>query len=210
MAREISCARGRDRTDYAPARVAPRGASYSARMERRVLTVPGLRGSGPGHWQTLWEAKHRSWRRVLQHDWLAPRLDAQRAALDAALAAAGRGAVVAAHGFGCLAAAARLARTSEAVAGALLVAPRDPAEFGLQPAPLPLPAILVASRSDPALAFADARRLAQRLGAALADAGDAGHIDGAWPKGERLLARLFAMADARERELALALAMANG
>jgi predicted alpha/beta hydrolase family esterase len=179
-------------------------------VERTVLLVPGLRGSGPGHWQTLWQARHPSYRRVLQHDWLAPRLDQWAAALDGAIAAAGGGAFLAAHGFGCLAALARLARSDEGVAGLLLVAPRDPAEFGLVPQALRVPAILVASRNDACLGFASAKALAHALEATIADAGDAGHIDGAWPKGERLLGRLFAMAEARRRELAIALAMANG
>ena len=178
-------------------------------MEKCVLIVPGLRGSGPGHWQTLWQAKHRSYRRVLQHDWLAPRLEQWRAALDAALAAAGPGAFVAAHGFGCLATLACLARRNTDAAGVLLVAPRHPGEFGFVPQALSLPAIVVASRTDPCLSIDEARRLARRLDARLVDAGDAGHIDGPWPQGERLLARLFAMAQARERELALALALSG-
>jgi uncharacterized protein len=179
-------------------------------MERRVLTVPGLRGSGPGHWQSLLEAKHRSWRRVLQHDWLAPRLADWAAALDAAIAAERGPVFVAAHGFGCLAALARLARTGDAVSGVLLVAPRDPDEFHFAPEALQVPAIVVGSRNDLCLSLGEARMLAHTLGATLVDAGDAGHVDDAWPRGERVLARLFSMADARERELAVALAMANG
>ena len=51
-------------------------------VEKRVLIVPGLRGSGPGHWQTRLQAAHADYRRVLQHDWLRPRLDDWAAALD--------------------------------------------------------------------------------------------------------------------------------
>jgi len=178
-------------------------------MEKCVLIVPGLRGSGPGHWQTLWQAKHRSYRRVLQHDWLAPRLDAWCAALDAALAAAGPGAFVAAHGFGCLATLACLGRRNADVAGVLLVAPRHPDEFGLAPRPLEMPGILVASRTDPCMTLEEAHRLARTLDAGFVDAGDAGHIDASWPQGERVLARLFSLAEARERELALAMAMSG-
>jgi len=47
------------------------------------------------------------------------------------------------------------------------------------------------------------------LDARFVDAGDAGHIDGPWPKGERVLAWLFSLAEARERELALAMAISN-
>ena len=34
-----------------------------------VLVVPGYRGSGPTHWQSLWEASNPAFRRVVQRDW---------------------------------------------------------------------------------------------------------------------------------------------
>lgn len=186
-------------------------------MERTVLLVPGLRGSGPAHWQSLWQASHPEYRRVLQQDWAAARLDAWTATLDAAICATAGQVFVVAHGFGCLAAIQRLAQRRADVLGALLVAPRDPCDFGLHPSaadePFDIPSILVASRDDPGMAFPEARRLARRLGSRFVDAGHAGHIDaaagyGPWPKGQRLLAGLFARARARERELQLALALA--
>ncbi|MDF6676684.1 alpha/beta hydrolase, partial [Escherichia coli] len=39
-----------------------------------ILTVPGLHGSGPGHWQTRWEQRFPAWRRVEQTDWSTPDL----------------------------------------------------------------------------------------------------------------------------------------
>jgi predicted alpha/beta hydrolase family esterase len=39
----------------------------------RTLIVPGLNGSGPGHWQTLWEEKY-GYKRVEQRDWEKPDL----------------------------------------------------------------------------------------------------------------------------------------
>ncbi|OGA71347.1 MAG: hypothetical protein A3G81_31105 [Betaproteobacteria bacterium RIFCSPLOWO2_12_FULL_65_14] len=181
-------------------------------MEPTVLFVPGLRGSGPAHWQSLWLAKHPEYRRVLQHDWLAPRLEDWAAAINGAIRAA-RPCFVVAHGFGCVATLARFAEQSSGVAGALLVAPRDPAQFGLELEELALPTTLVASRNDSDMAFRDAARMARRLGSRFVDAGEAGHIDaasgyGPWPRGERLLQRLIAKAQARERELRIALALA--
>jgi predicted alpha/beta hydrolase family esterase len=192
-----------------PAALGPENAPVTT----SVLIVPGLRGGGPAHWQSLWLAQHPEYRRVLQHDWLAPRLEDWAAAIDAAIGAAGARVFVVAHGFGCLATLARLARRRAEVAGALLVAPRDPAEFGLAPDALDTPATLVASRNDPWMAFANARRLARRLRCRFVDAGEAGHIDaaagyGPWPEGERLLAGLVAAAAARERDLETALALA--
>ena len=40
-----------------------------------VLVVPGLNDSGPEHWQTLWQAKHPSFRRVVQEDFATPALE---------------------------------------------------------------------------------------------------------------------------------------
>ncbi|MGD7478422.1 alpha/beta hydrolase, partial [Ralstonia pseudosolanacearum] len=39
-----------------------------------MLTVPGLYGSGPGHWQSRWEERFPDWRRVEQDDWSTPDL----------------------------------------------------------------------------------------------------------------------------------------
>lgn len=178
-------------------------------MEKRVLIVPGLRGSGPGHWQTQLQATHPDYRRVLQHDWLAPRLPEWTAALDDAIRAEGRDVFVVAHGFGCLATLARLASRSADVLGVLLVAPRRPDEFGLPVRRLEVPAILVASRSDAWLAYDEALALAHALHARFVDAGDAGHLENEWPGVERLLQKLFAAADARERQLQVALTIAN-
>jgi predicted alpha/beta hydrolase family esterase len=188
-----------------------------ALVEKTVLLVPGLRGSGPAHWQTLWQAKHPEYRRVLQQDWAAARLDAWTAALDGAINATAGPVFIVAHGFGCLAAIQRLAVQRAKVAGALLVAPRDPCDFGLDPSapdePFDFPTTLVASRNDPWMPLRQARRLARRLGSRFVDAGHADHIDaasgyGPWPKGEQLLAGLFARARAQERALQLALALA--
>jgi predicted alpha/beta hydrolase family esterase len=191
------------------------GPAYRVPMQCRVLVVPGLRGSGPRHWQTLWIAGNAAYRRVLPVGLEAPRAEVWAAAIDRALAVEPSRPLLVAHGFGCLAALVRLAQRRDDVAGVLLVAPRDPDEFGLEralPQALGMPSTLVASRNDPWLAFAAARGLAARLGSDFVDAGDAGHIDaesgyGAWPAGLRLVASLAARARAAERELRVALAL---
>ena len=48
--------------------------------EADILIIPGFRGSDPEHWQSRWEAKLPSARRVLQEDWERPKLAAWRAA----------------------------------------------------------------------------------------------------------------------------------
>ena len=37
----------------------------------KVLILPGWQGSGPQHWQTLWEKRH-GYVRVEQHEWMHP------------------------------------------------------------------------------------------------------------------------------------------
>ena len=180
------------------------------------MLLPGLGNSGPDHWQSLWEAQDRRFTRVRQDDWDTPDLEAWTARVDDAIAAA-PGALVVAHSFGCLATMRRLSARSVDVAGALLVAPADPARLGLEPFPLcqiPMPVIFVASENDPWLAFGKARYMARVLGARFVNAGEAGHINadsghGAWPQGVRLLDRLLAAARARERELIVAMALSS-
>lgn len=182
-----------------------------------VLIVPGLRGSGPAHWQSLWQAAHPEYVRVLQ-DWDAPHLGRWTANLDAAIRAAHRPVILAAHSFGCIAALRRLAEHNEDVAGALLVAPADPQRFHLEahfPAqPLGVPAYLVASADDPWLDYDQAARLARRFECTLVNAGAAGHLNaesgyGPWPKGERLLRRLQHGYEKNERAVQVALAIGS-
>lgn len=171
-----------------------------------ILIVPGWTNSGPGHWQTHWEAANPGYRRVIQRDWDLPEPDEWIATLDAAIAEADRPAVVVAHSLGCIAFARWIATASPAsqakTLGAFLVAPSDidrpdaPAALRswrpVPDAPLPVPTMLVASRSDDYLAFDRAQALAGAWGSELVDAGEAGHINaaggyGPWPEGHRWL-----------------------
>lgn len=171
-----------------------------------VLILPGIGGSGPEHWQTLWEQQHRDYRRAQMPDWDRPELEAWLAALGAAVAEAPEPIVVAAHSLGCLALAHYCGRGGR-VAAALLVAVPDPAgpafpsaarSFADFPrAPLGFPSRVVASRNDPYGSFDFARGCAHDWGSALSDVGAAGHINaesglGDWPAGHALLAGLLA------------------
>ena len=165
----------------------------------RVLTIPGLRNSGTGHWQTIWERAHPEYRRVNQRDWNNPDLADWSAAILRELRADDRPAILVAHSFGCLAAVHSAAHAGGRIAAAMLVAPANPARFDiaheLSSDVLPFPSVLVASASDPWLAFDVARGLAARWGSNLVNLGNAGHINaesghGAWPEGERFLFEL--------------------
>ncbi len=169
-----------------------------------VLVLPGYMNSGPGHWQTRWEAAHAGFARVSMPDWMHPDCDAWCRTLEAALSAgsaanadlAGEGGVLlAAHSLGCLTIAHWAGRHASAatlakVAGALLVAvpdphgpafPRDAHGFDpvpLEPAPvLPFASIVVASRDDPYGGLAFSERCAQAWGSRWIEIGARGHIN---------------------------------
>jgi uncharacterized protein len=67
----------------------------------RILTVPGLGGSGPEHWQTWLERSLPGTGRVEQDDWDRPHRDKWLARLVGAVAEA-PGAVLVAHSLGCI------------------------------------------------------------------------------------------------------------
>jgi uncharacterized protein len=164
-----------------------------------ILIVPGLAGSGPDHWQSRWEAKLSTARRVEQDDWDRPRRDAWIERLAEAVAGAARPVVLIAHSLGVLTVVHGAPRLPATIAGAFLVAPPDEAAIAALPevdrafvpiphAPLPFPSILIASADDPYCALAVAEDLSFAWGAAFANAGAAGRINsesghGPWPEG---------------------------
>lgn len=175
-----------------------------------VLTVPGLGGSGPSHWQTLWEQSRPDTARVELGMWNTPHRNSWVTKLDQAIRSARAPVVLAAHSLGCLAVAwwAELSGQPYGwpVAGALLVAPADvdrtaaPSElksFGPTPQkPLPFPSLVVASSDDPWIDLDRARSLAISWGSHFVDAGAQGHINAAsgigwWEDGQQLLDRVI-------------------
>jgi len=165
-----------------------------------ILFVPGLGGSGPDHWQSRWQEKLSTARRVEQDDWSRLAIAPWRDRLVEAVSAATRPVILVAHSAGVIAVAHAAPQLPEgAVRGAFLVAPPservlatlaecDAAFATLPRARLPFPAVLVASRTDPYGSFQEAADLAMAWDAALADAGEAGHINaesghGPWPEG---------------------------
>lgn len=176
------------------------------RGDARFLTVPGYTGSGPTHWQTLWEAKVPGFRRVEQRDWDRPSRAEWVEALEAEVRATGPHVVLVAHSLGCATVAHWAAVTGrpDGVLGAMLVAPADvddaewPAEVtGFSPMPssrLPFPSVVVASRNDEWVTLDRARAFAEAWGADVVDVGSKGHLDSAsgladWPEGLMILGR---------------------
>jgi predicted alpha/beta hydrolase family esterase len=167
----------------------------------RTLIVPGLLGSGPQHWQSLWQEEHPEYERVVQQDWCVAALDVWARAIVRQIAVFSGPVVLVAHSFGCLAAVRATALAPARIRGALLVAPANPARFDVEPLiprqRLAHPSILVASRNDPWMPYGDAACWSRRWGSRFVDAGNAGHINvpsgyGHWYEGEQLLDELRA------------------
>lgn len=189
-------------------------------MSRPVLIVPGLNGSGEGHWQRHWLADHDDAELVAQSDWANPQAGRWQHRLEQAIISR-PGALLVAHSLGSILVA-RLAASSVAplIGGALLVAPADiertsslharSYEFGTIPTgALPFPALVVASRDDIYMPIDKAKSIAKLWQAPLVDIGQAGHINiasgfGRWPGGYELAGQVLARAERRERVLARA------
>lgn len=166
--------------------------------EADILLLPGWTGSGPDHWQTRWERKLSTARRVEQHDWERPILNAWVARLAEAVEEATRPVVLIAHSLGINTVAAAADLIDEKVAGAYLVAPVDkitdeladidPAFFDIPLRALTFPSVLIGSTSDPYCSIERAKELAAIFGSEFVDAGNSGHLNtasghGPWPDG---------------------------
>lgn len=169
-----------------------------------TLIVPGIGDSGPGHWQTIWEAQHPHWRRVEQRDWHHPRCNEWVLALETAIAAWSAPPLLIAHSIGCLTVAHWAQHSSVGARAAFLVAIPDPQGLNFPPSAegfeklplgrLPFPSLVIASADDPFGSVAHAQRCAAAWGSEFVDIGPAGHINaesghGEWPQGFSLLER---------------------
>jgi uncharacterized protein len=164
-----------------------------------ILIVPGFGDSGPDHWQTRWERKLSTARRVVQPDWRRADREQWAGAIIDAVGRAEKPVVLVAHSIAVAAVAHAAPRFPRHVAGAFLVGMSDWNRAELLPgvkhdfAPIPLeqfnfPSMLVASRTDTYCDFEVAEKHASAWGSVLIDAGNAGHINaqsghGPWPEG---------------------------
>lgn len=171
-----------------------------------VLTLPGWQGSGPAHWQSIWE-QQLGCQRVEQHDWMRPLRGDWIARLEDMVQSVPGPLVLCAHSLGCqlVAAWASLSSSVHKVKAALLVAPGDPLQEPLAQllttwtAPvmqaLPFPSTVVASTNDPYCRFERAGAFASAWGSDLCSLGACGHINAQsgladWPQGQELLRAL--------------------
>lgn len=174
-----------------------------------VLIVPGLDGSGEGHWQSQWKKllvrQGVFVRSVEQDNWVSPDLMTWKKTLESSVNLCTRPVLVIAHSLGALL---TVHCVDLKIAGALLVAPADAEEARASDrirvrdfAPLPqaavrFPSVLATSDNDEWLSPARARFMAHCWGAELFPAGRVGHIGnrenlGIWREGFRALEKLL-------------------
>lgn len=172
-----------------------------------ILIIPGYTNSGPEHWQTRWETKLSTARRVEQAEWSKPVREDWIARVADAVNASDKPVVLVAHSLGVPTTIHAIPHFRKPVAGAFFVAPPDVANpeirpkhlmtFGPYPRdPLPFPSMTVASRNDPFSAYEVTEDIAAAWGSLLLDAGEAGHINadsgyGPWPEGSMAFAKFL-------------------
>lgn len=170
------------------------------------LIVPGLGGSGPGHWQTYFESTGDNFRRIIQKDWDAPDINEWVETIDTAISQYDPDTVVlVGHSLGCPTIAIWASHTNKKIKGALLVAPPDIEAFreksqitlfkSLPTDKINFPTIVVASTNDHWSGIQKAEFYALQWGSEFINIGEAGHINdlsgyGKWEEGLKILHRL--------------------
>lgn len=160
-----------------------------------TVIVPGVGGSDSNHWQSWLQRELMSCSRVQQHDWNHPVLQEwienfvhHVKKIDAPIQ-------IVAHSFGCLTSIAALAQHPEfttKIKKLILVAPANPARFGVHgfarnspndyatyfhQLKIAVPTEMIISENDPWLNFDDALTLAQAWRIKPRNLGQVGHIN---------------------------------
>ena len=180
--------------------------------DAEILIVPGLGNSGEGHWQTRWEERLSSARRIEQADWDNPVLEHWTNRIVREVAVSTKPVVFVAHSLGIPTVLHALPKLTRPVAGAFFVAPPDVtdpsrvpasvAAFGPYPTTrLTFPSVTIASRNDPYCAFETVEAMTNLWHSLLIDAGESGHINaasghGPWPEGTMVFAQFLSQLEA--------------
>ena len=175
--------------------------------EAEILIVPGYTNSGPEHWQSRWQQKLTTARRVEEAEWSKPVREDWGSRVIEEVNAATKPVVLVAHSLGGAAVMHAVPEFRKPVAGAFLVAPPEVENPKIRPKhlmtlgpyprePLPFPSLTIASRNDPFGSYEHADDVAAAWGSLLVDAGESGHINaesghGPWPEGTMVFAQFL-------------------
>jgi predicted alpha/beta hydrolase family esterase len=174
-------------------------------FQSTILTVPGIGGSGPTHWQTLWE-KEYDFTRVEQREWDTPGCDEWVGTINNYIGKFDpANLILVAHSAACVAFMHWVEKYQVTIKGVLLVAPADAdaesfpgGAIGFAPMPLirlPFPSIVVTSSNDHFVTLQRAKQFADSWGSGFINIGEAGHINvasgfGEWEEGLMILKQL--------------------
>jgi predicted alpha/beta hydrolase family esterase len=168
------------------------------------FNIPGLRNSGPNHWQTLWEKQYPSkFIRIQQDNWEQPDCEIWIQKLEEVLSQYEMEEIILiGHSVGCATIVNWFGKFQHRIKGALLVAPSD-VERGDYPKyitgfiplylqPLPFKTIVVASTDDHVVDYERADYFASIWGSELITINEGGHLEGNigtnnWQEGIQLL-----------------------
>jgi uncharacterized protein len=98
-----------------------------------ILIVPGYMNSGEDHWQTRWENKLSTARRVQQKEWSKPNLDDWTREIADAVNIATKPVLIVAHSLGVPTFIHALPQINKRIAGAFLVTPPDVSDPTIRP-----------------------------------------------------------------------------
>lgn len=175
------------------------------KFQSTILTLPGIGGSGPQHWQSLWE-KEYGFTRIEQQEWETPLRDEWVANIQKSVSKYDpQKLILVGHSAVCSAIAKWAEQYQTKIKAALLVAPADPeaqtfpqGATGFAPMPLhklPFLSTVVASSNDFYATIDRAKYFADAWGSEFISIGEAGHINtasgyGHWNEGLEILKRL--------------------
>lgn len=179
--------------------------------ETEILIVPGYKNSGDDHWQSRWQSKLSTARRVHQNDWLKPEVEEWTTSLIEEVDTATKPLILIAHSLGSQVVVQAIQKMTAdqqgKIAGAFLVAPPDVENPNIRPKhlmtfgpyprdPLPFPSVVVASTDDPFCSVDVAGDMANCWGSLFIESGEHGHLDaasghGPWPEGLMVFAEFM-------------------
>lgn len=175
------------------------------KFQSTILTIPGIGGSGPQHWQTLWE-KEYGFTRIEQREWDRPDCGEWVENINNYVQDySPSNLILIAHSAACVAFMHWAEKYNVIIKGALLVAPADadaasfPGETtGFAPMPLiklSFPSIVVTSSNDHFVTLERAKQFADVWSSQFINIGEAGHINvasgfGEWDRGLEFLKQL--------------------
>ncbi len=172
-------------------------------QDTSIFTIPGLYGSGPDHWQTIWE-KLYGFTRIEQHDWDSPSCSEWNKSLLEQMGNR-RKVIFIAHSLGCHLLLKCFYQLQNVIKGILLVAPPDPgctvikrdlSSFEIKvPFKITVPGVLVCSENDPYASIVYSEEYGRKFGLSLINIGKCGHINsdshlGDWDEGAMILCKL--------------------